>query len=380
MSFSRSLGRGSVRPFARRIGNFSSLDINLNLASRRGVVTEADVESARKYCVGQLRHGDYDAYLIRQFVPRSAQHAYDALRTLNLELARLPETVSNPTIRQLRLQFWKDTVNKTFAGNPPREPISILLHKNITDLAERTGSSTAANSIKFWLLRFINTREAFMDNRPFTNLAALEDYAENTYSTLMYITLAAMGMRSVHMDHLASHIGKACGIVAVLRGVPILAAPPRPVQTPAGGVEAGNNRSQALLLPLDVMAEVGLREEDVFRHGPNAPGLQDAIFKVATRANDHLITARDMLNNIHQNMDPGHEYEHQGESGHLYEGAYEEGATKAEVKRGFGVLLEAVPSSDYLERIEKANFDPFQIRNSWKLPWRIWRALRQHHV
>lgn len=278
------------------------------------------------------------------------------------------------------MQFWRDTVNKTFAGNPPREPISILLHKAIADLAERTGSTSSASSIKFWLLRFINTRERHMDNRPFTSLAALEDYAENTYSTLMYMTLAAMSMRSVHMDHLASHIGKACGIVAVLRGVSVLAAPPRPVHTP-GGVEAGNSRSQALLLPLDIMAEVGLREEDVFRHGPAAPGLQDAIFKVATRAHDHLITAREMLNNIDQGADPGHEYEHQGESDHLYESGHAEvDSTQSDVKRGFAVLLEGVPASDYLERIEKANFDPFQVRSSWKLPWKVWRALRQHQI
>lgn len=326
------------------------------------------------------RQGDYDSYLIRQFVPRSAQNAYDALRTLNLELARLPETVSNPTIGQMRMQFWRDTVNKTFSGNPPREPISILLHKAISDLAEKTGSTSSASSIKFWLLRFINTREKHMDNRPFTTLAALEDYAENTYSTLMYMTLAAMPMRSVHMDHLASHIGKACGIAAILRGVAVLAAPPRPVRNP-GGVEVGSNRSQALLLPLDVMAEAGLREEDVFRHGPEAAGLQDAIFKVATRANDHLITAREMLKNIDQGADPGHEYEHHGESDHMYENELDGvDSTKNDVKRGFGVLLEGVPAGDYLERIEKTNFDPFQVRSSWKLPWKIWRALKKYQI
>ncbi|KUI63262.1 NADH dehydrogenase (ubiquinone) complex I, assembly factor 6 [Cytospora mali] len=324
-----------------------------------------------------LRQGDYDSYLIRQFIPRSAQDAYDALRTLNLELARLPETVSNPTIGQLRMQFWRDTVNKTFAGTPPREPISILLHKAITELGQRTGSSSSASSIRFWLLRFINTREKYMDNRPFTSLAALEEYAENTYSTLMYMTLANMPLRSVHMDHLASHIGKACGLVATLRGVPVLAAPPRPVHTP-GGVESGNRRSQALLLPLDVMAEVGLREEDVFRHGPHAAGLQDAIFKVATRAHDHLITAREMITNIRKGVDPGHEYEHQGEKEHTYEQG--DDTTQMDVKRGFGVLLEGVPAGDFLERIEKVNFDPFQVKSSWKLPWRIWQALRKTQI
>lgn len=333
---------------------------------------------ASAHMLRSCRQGDYDSYLLRQFVPRSAQNAYDALRTLNLELARLPETVSNPTIGLMRMQFWRDSINKTFAGNPPKEPISILLHKAIIDLAERTGSTSSASSIKFWLLRFINTREKYMDNRPFSSLAALEDYAENTYATLMYMTLAAMDVRSMHMDHLASHIGKACGIVATLRGVPVLAAPPRPVHTP-GGKEAGNSRSQALLLPLDVMAEVDLREEDVFRHGPNAQGLQDAIFKVATRANDHLITAREMLKNIGQGADPGHEYEHAGEVEHTY-GEEEGDTTQRDMKRGFGVLLEAIPAGDYLERIEKVNFDPFQVRNSWKLPWRIWQALRKQQI
>lgn len=218
-----------------------------------------------------------------------------------------------------------------------------------------------------------------MDNRPFTSLAALEDYAENTYATLMYTTLAAMPMRSVHMDHLASHIGKACGIVAVLRGVAVLAAPPRPIQTP-GGLQAGHKRSQALLLPLDVMAEVGLREEDVFRQGPNAPGLQDAVFKVATRANDHLITAREMLKNMQQGQDPGHAYEHQGESDHSYEADSSDDSTQADVKRSFGVLLDGVTAGDYLDRIEKANFDPFQVKSSWKLPWRIWRAIKTHQI
>ncbi|CAN8096944.1 unnamed protein product [Discula destructiva] len=372
MSLLQGLRQGPCRLTARPVAS-------IHPVAKRGIVTDADVAKARKYCVDQLRHGDYDAYLVRQFVPPSAQDAYDALRTLNLELARLPETVSNPTIGQLRLQFWRDTVNKTFAGSPPREPISILLHRAITALAEKTGSTSSASSIKFWLLRFINTREKHMENRPFTSLAALEDYAEHTYATMMYTTLASMPMRSVHMDHLASHIGKACGIVAVLRGVAVLAAPPRPVKTPSG-LQAGHKQSQALLLPLDVMAEVGLREEDVFRHGPNAPGLQDAVFKVATRANDHLITAREMLKNMKLGQDPGHAYEHQEESDHSYEVDVEEDGTQTDVKRGFGVLLDGIAASDYLDRIEKTNFDPFQVRNSWKLPWRIWRAIRTNQI
>ncbi|KAK3374817.1 Squalene/phytoene synthase [Podospora didyma] len=346
---------------------------------RRGFVTDADVEQARKYCLNQLKHGDYEAYLLRQFVPPRARDAYDALRTLNLELARLPEAVSNPTIGRFRMQFWRDTVNSTFAGNPPREPISLLIYQAITDLKSGSGASSA-NSLKFWLLRLINTREQHMENKPFASLAALEDYAENTYATLMYMTLAAMPLRSVHMDHLASHIGKACGIVATLRGIPILAAPSQPIQGPSGA-NLGNTRNPALLLPLDVMAEVGLREEDVFRKGPNAEHLQDAVFKVATRANDHLITAREMLKNLQAGESAGHDYEHEGETEHVYSPLADSAeSTSVDIQRGFGALLEAIPASDYLQRLEGVDFDPFKVRSSWKLPWRIWQALRRQQI
>lgn len=323
------------------------------------------------------RSSDYDAHLIRRFVPPPVRDAYAALRTLNLELVRLPELVSNPTIGALRLKFWQESLDNTFAGRPPREPICILLHQSLLDLEARTGSKPNVKSIRFWLSRFVKTREKHMENRPYTSLANLEEYAENTYSTLMYALLALMPMRSMHVDHLASHIGKACGIVAVLRGIPVLSAPAQPVKTPSGA-DAPSTREPSLLLPLDIMAEDGVKEEEVFREGPNAPGLQDAVFKVATRANDHLITAREMLKRLKAGQDPGHEFEHQGEGEHFYE---EGGHATDDIKKAFGVLLEAVPATQFLQNLEKANFDPFAVRTGgWRLPWSIWQALSKERI
>jgi NADH dehydrogenase [ubiquinone] 1 alpha subcomplex assembly factor 6 len=344
--------------------------------ARRTYVSEADINSARNYCLKQLQTSDYDAHLIRRFVPPPVQDTYAALRALNLELVRLPELVSNPTIGVMRMKFWQESLDKTFAGAPPREPICLLLYKALQDLEERAGSSTK-NSIKFWVSRLVKTREKYMDNRPYSSLASLEDYAENTYSTLMYATLASIPLRSMHVDHLASHIGKACGIVAVLRGIPILAAPAQPVQTPSG-MEAPTTHKPSLLLPLNVMAEEGVKEEEVFRQGPNAPGLQDAVFKVATRANDHLITAREMLKRLKAGKDPGHEFEHHGEDEHIYEG---ESDSARELRQSFGVLLEAIPATHYLTNLEKADFNPFAVKTGgWRLPWNIWQALSKERL
>lgn len=218
-----------------------------------------------------------------------------------------------------------------------------------------------------------------MDNRPFASLESLEDYAESTYSTIMYATLALMPVRSTHLDHLASHIGKACGIVAVLRGIPVLASPAQPVVTPSGSV-APRTQEPSLLLPLDVMAEACVKEEEVFRKGPNAKGLQDAVFKVATRANDHLITAREMLGRLKDGDDAGHEFEHQGEAEHVYE-CNEQRDVPMEIRRSFGVFLEAVPAGQFLESLEKVDFDPFAVKSSgWRLPWKIWQALSKEKL
>lgn len=336
-------------------------------------MSDADVDKARTYCVNQLRLGDYDAHLVRHFLPRGVRDAYLALRTLNLELARLPETVSNPTIGAMRMQFWKDAVNNTFDGQPPREPVSLLLYAALAGLAAREGGAVSnVSSIKFWLQRFISTRQQYMDNRPFASLAALEEYAESTYATLMYVTLAMLPLRSMHVDHLASHIGKACGIAAILRGIPVLAAP-KPAPSPSSA--SLPSRNPVLLLPLDVLADVGVREEDVYRQGPAAPGLQEAVFRVATRANDHLITAREMLKNIRAGQDPGHDYEHEGETGHTYAADEESGRDELRaLQRGFNVLLEAIPAQDYLTRLEAADFDAFRVKSGWKLPWSLYRA------
>lgn len=50
-----------------------------------------------------------------------------------------------------------------------------------------------------------------------------------------------------------------------------------------------------MVLPAEITAKHGVVQEDVFRRGPAAKGLDDAVFEFATVANDHLVTARSMF-------------------------------------------------------------------------------------
>ncbi|EHL02759.1 putative UPF0551 protein C8orf38 like protein, mitochondrial [Glarea lozoyensis 74030] len=134
----------------------------------------------------------------------------------------------------------------------------------------------------------------------------------------------------------------------------------------------------------DSLTQTGVREEDIFRHGSEAPGLKDAIFKVATRANDHLITAREMMKNLQQGEDAGHAYEHEGDEGHNYAERIPSGQSQLdELERGFGVLMPAVSTRLWLESLEKYDFDVFkpELRSrEWKLPFKAYWAYSRRTI
>lgn len=50
-----------------------------------------------------------------------------------------------------------------------------------------------------------------------------------------------------------------------------------------------------MIIPAEITAKHGVSQEDVFRYGPEAQGIEDAVFEFATLANDHLLTAQDMF-------------------------------------------------------------------------------------
>jgi len=345
-----------------------------------------EVARARRYCLDLLRKSDTPSSLLLAYIPAHARDAYIALRAFNIEVARTADTTSTPTIGSMRLQFQRDAIAKALSGQPPKQPIAILLASAAASLHARTAGRSKWS--KTWFTRIIDTREKHLTNPPYPNLDALETYAENTYSTLLYLTLQALPMSSLTADHLASHIGKASGITAVLRGLPLLAFPSAPTTHNTQGQMPGDisaRRQGSVMLPLDIMASANVREEDVLRNGSRAHGLRDAVFAVATRANDHLITARQMLADIRAGREEGHEFEHRDEEEHSYPtpGGKAAGQQQEDVENAFGVLMPAVATQIWLERLEKEDFDVFSPKlrvTDWRLPWKAFWAWRRRKI
>jgi NADH dehydrogenase [ubiquinone] 1 alpha subcomplex assembly factor 6 len=159
------------------------------------------------------------------------------------------------------------------------------------------------------------------------------------------------------VDHVASHVGKAVGISTFLRGFP-------------HHVSKGR-----VLLPLDIMNEHRIRQEDVLRAGPRADGLEDAIFAVAARANDHLITARTMMKQENQTQQVR-------DACALARGVFLNAVSFKECVVFYFDLSFKVPVRLYLQDLERAQFDPFALNRKSQHPrliWNIWRAYSTGH-
>lgn len=308
----------------------------------------------------------------------------------------------------MRMQFWRDTITRTLdtTQSPPKEPIAILLAASISQLENHyslastsdpnsTLSLSSPRTRKSWFLRMITAREQYLTSTPYTTLSSLESYAESTYSTLLYLTLSSLSASTTTTDHLASHVGKAAGITTVLRGLPLLAFPQPPNhhnnQTDATGSKI-TSRPASISLPLDILAEFNVREEDIYNRAGEAQGLKDAVFAVATRASDHLITARTMLSSLRAGHEPDHSFEHADDGTHSYPHDSEHlpaSDSKAavqlkEVESGFGALMPAVATQMWLDQLQAVDFDVFDPRlrsgvalGGWRLPWKGYWAFRR---
>ncbi|CAG8519717.1 682_t:CDS:2 [Ambispora gerdemannii] len=233
-------------------------------------------ESALKYCIDLVRKHDYENYLCSALYPKNLQHAYYAIRAFNVELAMIRESASNLLIGKMRMQFWRESIDNIFKGSPPHQPVALLLNSAL--------EHCKLSSLFF--KRIINERDANLDNPPYMSIKDLESYGENIASCLLYLQLELLGIKNIQADHAASHIGKATGIVTILRAFPYLVSKKR------------------MYLPADTMAKFKISEEAIFREGPTVKGLDDAVFEVATIAHDHLLTARSFLPDIQREAMP----------------------------------------------------------------------------
>ena len=127
---------------------------------------------SQKYIAQQVRAHDYDRYFATLFCPAECRLPLLALYAFNIEIATVRETVSEPLIGHMRLQWWRDTIGAVYDGQPPGHPVA-------TALADAVTSCELTRELFY---RMIDGREFDLSDEPRDELTVLESYTDATSS------------------------------------------------------------------------------------------------------------------------------------------------------------------------------------------------------
>ncbi|XP_069677054.1 NADH dehydrogenase (ubiquinone) complex I, assembly factor 6 isoform X2 [Periplaneta americana] len=295
----------------------STADYHFNFLACKNA-TGALVEVGKK-----LRwHHDYENFLCTLLLPNNLRTSAFAIRAFNTEVAKVQDQVSDPRLGQMRMKFWEEVVERIYSDNAPSHPVALELHR-----------ATQQHKLsKRYLKRLVVARADHLTSATFSDLEAVESYAEQSVSPIYYLLLEAAGVQNIHADHAASHLGKAHGIANLIRSIPY------------------NAQKRLVALPQDVLLRHSVSHEEILRF-VTSQHFKDAVFDIAGRAKQHLDKARSLKNTV--------------------------------PKSAYTVFLPAVTVDLYLEKLRVRDFDVFspslQQRNNSVPLVLFWNKLRSSY-
>ena len=207
-----------------------------------------------------LRRTDEDRYYTALFAPADRRKSLFALYAFHHEIARVAESVRDPMMHAIRLQWWREAVEGAREGKPRQ-------HQTVTALAGLFAQHDLPPEL---FEAMIDAREDDMADHVFDDLAALEAYADATAGNLMRLAARILGNPQ---DDLAREAGVAQALAGLLRAIPFHAARGK------------------VYLPRELLADAGTSREEILQTH-SGKKLAPVIAKLADAARAHLAEAR----------------------------------------------------------------------------------------
>jgi len=222
------------------------------------------------YPADQVRRYDHDRFVTAIFATASMREHLFALYAFNIEIAKTGEVVSEPLIGQIRLQWWRDTLDRLYAGEKVAHAVAQPLGEAI--------SATGLDRADFDSL--IDAREFDLDRATPQNFVALSSYAEGTGAALVRMALRISAVSSnATSDEIARLVGTGWALTGLLRAVPFHA------------------RQRRLYLPVDMLEMAGVRASRLFDMTPE-PGLREVVKDIADHASGLFDKVRDLSRSL----------------------------------------------------------------------------------
>ncbi len=192
--------------------------------------------------IGDLvRGGDQDRYWSALLAPEPARSDLLALYAFHLELARIPDQVSEPQLGEIRLQWWRDALRAALEGGAADHPVLAALAQ-AASRHQLPASDLAA---------MIDAFSFDLGDELMPDFAVLEAYLAATSGAVFALGAHILGSGPAECGPLAAQAARAYGLAGVLRGLPHHASRGR------------------VHLPADLLAAHGLHPDAVLQGGDN---------------------------------------------------------------------------------------------------------------
>ena len=179
-----------------------------------------------------VRAADPDRYFSALFAPAPLRPLLFALYAFNHEVARVAETVREPMLGAIRLEWWRETVEGAANGAPRNH-----------DVARGLAALFATGRVALGDFESLIAARSFDSSAGhFADFAALETYLDATGGGLMRLAIRILGGN----PDLAKEAALAYGLTGLLRSLPF------------------HNARHKLYLPLDLLAALHLTPEEFF--------------------------------------------------------------------------------------------------------------------
>jgi phytoene/squalene synthetase len=179
-----------------------------------------------------VRRVDEDRWLAAQFSDQPGRARLIALYAVVHEIAKTSETVREPQLGAIRLQWWRDGVQAALAGRPPQG------HPALSALAQAHAEAPLSVAP---FDQMIDARLADLEPAPFADWAALETYVVATAGATM--TLAAQALRAPAAETVG--IARAWGLCGLWRALAFQRARDRTLLPPGATAEDLKMRARA---------------------------------------------------------------------------------------------------------------------------------------
>jgi len=207
-----------------------------------------------------VRAADPDRYFSALFAPAAQRPLLFALYAFNAEVARVAETVREPMLGAIKLEWWRETSEGAAKGAPRNH-----------DVARGLAALFAQRTVALADVEALIAARAFDSAADmFADFAALEAYVDATSGAVMRLAARILGGDPAR----TSQAGLAYGLTGLLRALPF------------------HNGRHKLYLPQDLLSALHLTPEEFFHLEKTEPRRAAAIHQVALKARDHFLSAR----------------------------------------------------------------------------------------